>query len=102
MSIDPLEQAIEIIKGCWKTPEAQTSDIEYAIATAMYAQEVTDWLVASVYTHQSKDSPKSFVVILWRSFNSPESSSKIQIKPVLVHWDVEQEKFIVVVMSRLQ
>jgi hypothetical protein len=102
MSIDPIAQAIEVIKQCWKEPEAQTSDIEYAIATAMYAQQDNDWLVASVYTNQSKDSPKVFTVILWRSLNSPESTSKIQIKPVLVHWDVELEKFVVVTMSRLQ
>jgi len=101
MSFDPIEQAIEVVRGCWKE-EAQTSDIELAIATAMTAQEANDWLVASVYTHSSKDSPKSFTVILWRSFNSPESAAKIQIKPVLVHWNVEIEKFIVVSMSRLQ
>lgn len=100
--IDPLEQAIDVIKGCWKEPEAGTSDVDLAVATAMCAQEITDWLVASVYTYQSKDSPKSFVVILWRPMNTPDSMSKIQIKPVMVNWSLETEKFVVVSMSRLQ
>lgn len=100
MNIDPIEQALEVIRGCWKEPSA--SDLDLAIATAMCAQEITDWLVASVYTYKSTDTPKAYTVILWRPMNQAESLAKIQIKPVTVHWDVNTEKFVVVNMSRLQ
>jgi hypothetical protein len=104
--IDPLEQAIDVVRQYWPKEEAAPSGnfsmLDSAKKKALEAQDDRDWAVASVFRYKTLDSPSAFIVLLWRPLGTGDTIAKIQIKPVLVHWNVDIEDFILVELSRLE
>jgi hypothetical protein len=103
--IDPLEQAIAVVKQFWPQeplPEGQFSLLEAAKRKALASQDDRDWAIASVFRYKTSDSPSAFIVLLWRTVGTGDSVSKIQVKPVVVHWNVDIEDFCIVDLSRLE
>lgn len=102
--IDPIEQAIDVLRQHWKEdiPVATLSYQEQAKKRAVESQEEHDWLVASIFNYITRDTPKAYIVILWRSLGTGDTVAKIQIKPVLVHWNVDLDEFMIVDITRIE